>query len=321
MRAGNRNRIVQFFTRITQDERLFAMGFCPRRPGHRWSPRRRSRRGQLRHARAVLRASGRLLASAHGPLLVSVRPLDAEGAQVGNLVLVHDMSFVARRSEETRKYLFCFFVGLGATVVADHGRHRPAELARLGARPAGAAARRRAVPPVRPARRAGAAADRRRSARADSRHRGRAPIARRRASRVDARDAARRSCAASCAGRRSSWCPTASRTSTSARDDAIEIRRPASGLVTALEPIMRACSGTWIAHGSGSADRDVVDRHDRVAVPAGAPGVSAPPRLAQRRRRKPATTTASRTKGSGRCATSRTCARRSAPRTGSSTSR
>ncbi len=30
---------------------------------------------------------------------------------------------------------------------------------------------------------------------------------------------------------------------------------------------MRACSGTWVAHGSGSADREVVDRHDRVRVP------------------------------------------------------
>ncbi|HTF89614.1 MAG TPA: trehalose-6-phosphate synthase, partial [Planctomycetota bacterium] len=38
---------------------------------------------------------------------------------------------------------------------------------------------------------------------------------------------------------------------------------------TALEPVMRACSGTWVAHGSGSADRDTVDRHDRVAVPPG----------------------------------------------------
>jgi trehalose 6-phosphate synthase len=34
---------------------------------------------------------------------------------------------------------------------------------------------------------------------------------------------------------------------------------------------MRACSGTWIAHGSGSADRETVDRHDRVAVPPGQP--------------------------------------------------
>ena len=52
---------------------------------------------------------------------------------------------------------------------------------------------------------------------------------------------------------------------------AIEARFPASGLVTALEPIVRACSGTWIAHGSGDADRETVDVNDRVAVPPGAP--------------------------------------------------
>ncbi len=51
----------------------------------------------------------------------------------------------------------------------------------------------------------------------------------------------------------------------------IEVRRPASGLVTAVEPVMRACSGTWIAHGSGSADRATVDAHDRVAVPPNRP--------------------------------------------------
>lgn len=44
---------------------------------------------------------------------------------------------------------------------------------------------------------------------------------------------------------------------------------PASGLVTAIEPIVRACSGVWIAHGNGTADREVVDRHDRVKVPPG----------------------------------------------------
>ncbi len=47
----------------------------------------------------------------------------------------------------------------------------------------------------------------------------------------------------------------------------ISVRRPASGLVTAVEPVMRACSGTWIAHGSGSADRLTVDAQDRIAVP------------------------------------------------------
>jgi trehalose 6-phosphate synthase/phosphatase len=48
---------------------------------------------------------------------------------------------------------------------------------------------------------------------------------------------------------------------------AIEVRVPASGMVTALEPVMRACSGTWVAHGSGTADRETVDRSDRVRVP------------------------------------------------------
>jgi len=51
----------------------------------------------------------------------------------------------------------------------------------------------------------------------------------------------------------------------------IVVRRPASGLVTAVEPVMRACSGTWIAHGSGSADRSVADAEGRVPVPPQAP--------------------------------------------------
>lgn len=42
---------------------------------------------------------------------------------------------------------------------------------------------------------------------------------------------------------------------------------PASGMITALEPIVRACAGVWVAHGSGTADREVVDLHDRVRVP------------------------------------------------------
>jgi trehalose 6-phosphate synthase len=45
------------------------------------------------------------------------------------------------------------------------------------------------------------------------------------------------------------------------------VQFPASGMVTALEPIVRACAGTWIAHGSGSADKQVVDIHDRIRVP------------------------------------------------------
>jgi trehalose 6-phosphate synthase len=54
-----------------------------------------------------------------------------------------------------------------------------------------------------------------------------------------------------------------------AADGSIRVLHPASGLVSALEPVMRACSGVWVAHGAGSADRDVVDERDHVRVPPG----------------------------------------------------
>ncbi len=51
------------------------------------------------------------------------------------------------------------------------------------------------------------------------------------------------------------------------KDGDVRLVVPASGLVSALEPITRACAGTWIAYGGGSADRLTVDGHDRVEVP------------------------------------------------------
>jgi trehalose 6-phosphate synthase len=47
----------------------------------------------------------------------------------------------------------------------------------------------------------------------------------------------------------------------------VDVSVPPSGLVTALEPILNACDGTWVAHGSGDADAEVVDAHDRLRVP------------------------------------------------------
>jgi trehalose-6-phosphate synthase len=51
------------------------------------------------------------------------------------------------------------------------------------------------------------------------------------------------------------------------KDNAIQVIVPASGVVTALEPVLLACDGTWIANGSGNADREVVDARDRLRVP------------------------------------------------------
>ena len=51
----------------------------------------------------------------------------------------------------------------------------------------------------------------------------------------------------------------------------IDVLVPASGLVTALEPVLVASDGTWVAHGSGNADREAVDSSDRLRVPPDLP--------------------------------------------------
>jgi alpha,alpha-trehalose-phosphate synthase [UDP-forming] len=55
------------------------------------------------------------------------------------------------------------------------------------------------------------------------------------------------------------------------RDHSIQLIIPASGLVTALEPVLQACHGTWIANGSGNADQQTVDAHDHLRVPPSRP--------------------------------------------------
>ncbi|MEW6736703.1 MAG: trehalose-6-phosphate synthase [Acidobacteriota bacterium] len=51
----------------------------------------------------------------------------------------------------------------------------------------------------------------------------------------------------------------------------IECMIPAGGLVAALDPVLRACGGVWIAHGSGSADRETSDQQGRLQVPPSEP--------------------------------------------------
>jgi alpha,alpha-trehalose-phosphate synthase [UDP-forming] len=54
----------------------------------------------------------------------------------------------------------------------------------------------------------------------------------------------------------------------------IEWSVPAGGVITALEPVMDACGGTWIAHGSGNADQETVDKNDKIKVPPDEPKYS-----------------------------------------------
>jgi alpha,alpha-trehalose-phosphate synthase [UDP-forming] len=53
--------------------------------------------------------------------------------------------------------------------------------------------------------------------------------------------------------------------------EGIRWTRAAGGLTSALDPVMQACHGTWVAWGSGNADQETVDTNDRVRVPPNAP--------------------------------------------------
>jgi len=270
-RVGNRARMLQFFARIAQDERIYAIGYCPTATAGRLIATSTFPDAvRCEDLERFAEPDGRALSSPTGPLLVSVQPLATSSDPTGQLVLVHDLSFVGRRSEETRRYVFYFFIGLGAVVslltvviaqLSWRGWQQGVRALLRGEgllRPAGGTHRPEFVP---------IAQDLRTLIRdLEAEHRTRTddqatwgPETLRELLRGELRDQE-----VIVVSNREPYIHTR-------QGDAIVVQRPASGLVTAIEPIMRACSGTWIAHGSGSADREVVDAHDRVGVPPQAP--------------------------------------------------
>jgi trehalose 6-phosphate synthase len=273
--ANDAQAMRQYFARITQDERLYAIGLCRGQETIVGTPTLPPE-VQCSELERFTSASDHVLQTARGPLLVTVRAMPSATGTPMQLVLLHDMSFALRRSAETRQYLFWFFVGLGIVVSLI-----TVVVAQLSWRGwiGGMRALLRGEGLLRPLR----------AQSRDDVHRGDLqPIA------DDLRMLIR-----DLEGEhrlrdeeRSAWTPDTLREIldrelrghdvivVSNREPYIHVRegsdivvqQPASGLVTAVEPIMRACSGTWIAHGSGSADRDVVDAHDRVAAPVEDPG-------------------------------------------------
>jgi trehalose 6-phosphate synthase len=208
-----------------------------------------------------------------GSLHVAARPVLVDGRYIGKMVVVHDMSFIERRSADTRKYVVYLFIGIGAVIAFM--TVLIAELSWRGWTSGIKALIRGQSLALSPQPRSPELQ----------------PIARDLEAMVRSLDSARRLRDES----KMSWSADSVRgilredlkgdevIIVSNREpyiharnggDRARVKRPASGLVTALEPVMRACSGTWIAHGSGDADREAVDEHDRERVPPGKPEYS-----------------------------------------------
>lgn len=267
--AGKRAKIGEFFNHITQDERLYAIGYCASEQATAFANRTLPTEIRCADLARWEQPGDHLLERSQGPLHVAISTMASEAAPQGKLILVHDMSFVARRSEETKRYVIYFFMALAAvvsliTVIIAQLSWRGWMTGMRSLLHGGRSLRQPTVgaPPELPELK---------------------PIARDLQLLIRELEAATRARDDS----QMTWTPETLRTILHGElrgedvivvsnrepymhqhhDSRIEVQRPASGLVTALEPIMRACSGTWIAHGSGSADREVVDKFDRVAVP------------------------------------------------------
>ena len=105
--AGKRGKTLELFNRITQDERLYAVGYCPYAKSTVLASQSLPKDIRCDTLDRWQGNDDHLLPSARGPLHVAVRTVAAgEASSPGQLVLVHDMSFVTRRSEETKRYVF-----------------------------------------------------------------------------------------------------------------------------------------------------------------------------------------------------------------------
>ena len=282
-RAGDRARIGRLLARIERDERILGGAACG--PDLVLVASTRNFPAQLRcdglgaQVRSAPSSAGGgwtwrpwsgVVSLSGGPLHVSAMPVSDEGGTLGFVVLVHDMSYVERREAATWRFTVVAFAVVGflaavATLLMARFSRRSLleELGRML--------------------RGGSAEVRRRIATTDGRS-GFPPILR------DVRDLVAQLVEEEASGHVGPWSPERLRRTLTrhlqgesvvlvanrepyvhdrAPDGSIRVLHPASGLVSALEPVMRACSGVWIAHGSGSADRDTVDHRDHVKVPPG----------------------------------------------------
>ena len=109
-------KILAYFHRVIQDERLYALGFCDLHNRLLYKTQTYPHEISCEGATGLKPGSSTVLTLSHGPVHVASASIEAEGRTVGRLMLVHDMSFIQQRSADTKWYIFYLFVALGAVI-------------------------------------------------------------------------------------------------------------------------------------------------------------------------------------------------------------
>lgn len=264
--SHEKSNILTLLTKITLDERLMASGFCNSEGVFQYKTELFPKEIKCFNSELKYKES-KIKKLKAGNIHITQSRLMNKNKFLGTLFLIHDMSFVERRSKETRGYVFIFFIGLGiiisilTVIIAQWswrgwiGAMRTLLTGEGIFKPSSAITSSEIKPLVKDLR----------------------ALIKELQTNQRIRDESLMS-----------WTPKVLKEILNkelsgdeiiivsnrepyihnrTKEGNIEIQHPASGLVTALEPVMKTCSGTWIAHGSGNADREFVDEKDRVKVP------------------------------------------------------
>jgi len=266
LEQGNTYRINSLMRRALQDERLFAMGFCDTQGKRIYATPKFPDGINCPTPNAPPPRKPSILKLPSGMVHVAVKPIIVPDGTAGYLFLIHDMSFIESRSADTRKYIVLLFVILFLvisfiTVLVAHlswrGWMNAVRSLLRGeslVKPLARASDSELQPLMGDLRSLLRAID------AEKRFADDVTISWN-------RDKLRELLYKQLAGEQIIVVSNREPYIHIQRKEGLDIQRPASGLVTAVEPVMRACSGIWIAHGGGTADREVVDQHDHVRVP------------------------------------------------------
>jgi trehalose 6-phosphate synthase len=268
-RQASRRDLEDLFERIAADERVMAVGWCDGAGKLRVTSKAWPARFGCPSPGAIGRPTFHVEDYDRGTVLLAAFSISDKDPSLGHLLILHDMRFAAERSFDARLYLMAFLVLVtlavaGVTVL----------MARLTLRGWIRSVRRSLEAPL--------------GSFQTDKNPHLAPVIGEIRQLLRDLDISRRTAT----GIRVDWSPDTLRRTLEGElpnvqvivasnrepyihnrgpDGNITLQHPASGLVTALEPVMQACRGVWIAHGSGSADRDTVDSSDHIAVPPEAP--------------------------------------------------
>lgn len=109
-------KLQALFNRATQDERLVAIGLCSTDGKLLRTTPNFPKDLSCERAEQIAAEPDPLLRIGGGPVHVGVHPVNVEAGRVGDLVLLQDLSFIERRSQDTRQYLIILIASLGAVI-------------------------------------------------------------------------------------------------------------------------------------------------------------------------------------------------------------